>query len=189
MDLSFCSPLPSRPIRSSTLVPETPTTIDFLELEDSDLSSYSPTRQFEPSIFIPEAPPIEVNQSDCHFTEDEMRRFARCFEEKYDVDNHRYKLWLSIYGNKPSEELISSNPSSQEVGAHYYEQSSCSTHASPEHVSVLNHTSVMSKVIRQQVKIIKFPEKRPKTSARVLTKKKHLTCLLNKEEEKKIKKK
>ena len=43
----------------------------------------------------------------------------------------------------------------------------------------------MSKVIGHQNTNIKFPEKRPKTSARVLTKQEHLTFLLNKEQEKK----
>ena len=163
------SPVPSRPVRALTSVPEISTGVDDNTQEELGTQTK----------FLEVMPPVP-------FTPEEISLFERRFEEGYNFYDSRYDLWLSL--NHESATIC--NPNSENPPHLSFDSYSTpplphsATCWSPEHSPpmqsvCLQHSSTLSRMIEQQP-----PAMKPKTSARVLTSEENCKMLMVKEKEK-----
>ena len=158
------------PFNPRVLVPESNT-----DASDSPLSLckatglkyiplYSPQPKFQKSL---------SHIAELSFTDEEMVRYERRYEERYDLPDERYEQWLQLYHpqlDSQPKELTSTSTASD------CQESFDSTH-------LLSYNSLMSKMLSQKIPEIKVPEV-TKTTARVLTSAEHLKLLEEKRRKK-----
>ena len=143
------------------------------------------------------------------FSTEEIAKFQKRFEEGYDIPDERYDKWIEMYhpkslaakshesdGSRLQFDGSLSQPSTSE-GAEdsesdspsHQSDSSLPLPSTPEGANnacvTLPHTSVLSKLLAQQVPAIKYPDTKPKYSARVLTSLENRLQLEEKERRKK----
>ena len=118
--------------------------------------------------FIPLYSPFKkkTTSSVIEFTEKELLRFQRRYEEGYDLTTDtKYNKWLEMYhsGSKDSAQI--------------------SSHEEDDSIRVLTPTTILGRVISEQ-QTVKIPATEPKISARVLTSEENRRMLMEKEEKK-----
>ena len=97
------------------------------------------------------------------FSEEEMIRYQRRFEEGYDIPDERYEMWLKLY-----HPVVRESTPLEDVTIH------------------LSHSSSMSQILSQKSLEIKVPDTSHKTTARVLTSIENLQILEERRKRKKL---
>ena len=137
--------------------------------------------------FVPSYNPFPWRESMIsNFTKEEMVKFERRYEEKYDLtDDPRYNLWIQMY--HPQSPLLpacsigrNESPIHSRTPSPTYSPSP----SSPSSVNVPPFSTVMDKVLNTRQPRIKMPNQQAKTSARVLTSFEQRKALQEKEDRK-----
>ena len=140
------------------------------------------------------------------FSTEEIATYQRRFEEGYDLPDEKYQKCLSMYHpetgtksstplpdgsflrqNSPENDIDYSplqNPSPQLCDFFNLPRQSSVEEARGDYQMLL-HTSVLSKLLYQQVPKVKYPETKPKNSAKVLTSSENILRMQEKERRKK----
>ena len=137
--------------------------------------------------FVPSYNPFPQRESMIsNFTKEEMVKFERRYEEKYDLtDDPRYNLWLQMYHpQSPLSPACSIGRNQSPIHSRTPSPTYSPSSPSSSSVNVLPFSTVMDKVLNTRQPRIKMPNQQAKTSARVLTSFEQRKALQEKEDRK-----